>query len=205
MKSSSGTSTVWPGYVAAIASLVLSLLLLLAILVFAMTQVGNIVSKYSNEIMRSVFLKEIDKNATNKYENKTTKKLNSARDEESEIKKKSPFFSDRTALSQIDLVFGPGLFEIPSGQVRDLISLIKKTEAPEGAQWKIWASTLENDALSERATFRLMLSIRRVLIEQGIKEKNIDVELKKSATILPGYNRGEIIINLAPLSSKISN
>jgi hypothetical protein len=32
--------SIWPGYVAAIASLVLSLLLLLAILALAMTQVG---------------------------------------------------------------------------------------------------------------------------------------------------------------------
>ena len=46
------TAAIWPGYVAAIASLVLSLLLLLAILVFAMTQVGNMVSKYTEQLMR---------------------------------------------------------------------------------------------------------------------------------------------------------
>lgn len=42
MKSSNDSLSVWPGYVAAIASLVLSMLLLLAVLVFAMTQVGGL-------------------------------------------------------------------------------------------------------------------------------------------------------------------
>ena len=52
------TAAIWPGYVAAIASLVLSLLLLLAILVFAMTQVGNMVSKYTEQLMRAVLEQE---------------------------------------------------------------------------------------------------------------------------------------------------
>jgi hypothetical protein len=45
MKLGKGVPSVWPGYVAAVASLVLSLLLLLAILVFAMTQIENLLNE----------------------------------------------------------------------------------------------------------------------------------------------------------------
>ena len=50
-------SSVWPGYVAAVASLVLSLLLLAAVMVFSITQIGSAVSDY-NERLISVFIED---------------------------------------------------------------------------------------------------------------------------------------------------
>ncbi len=46
-----GTISVWPGYVAAVASLVLSLLLLAGVLVVAITQVGRLVDGYNEQLM----------------------------------------------------------------------------------------------------------------------------------------------------------
>jgi len=40
---------VWPGYVAAVASLVLSLLLLAGVMVFAITQVGRLLGFYNED------------------------------------------------------------------------------------------------------------------------------------------------------------
>jgi hypothetical protein len=46
--------SVWPGYVAAVASLVLSLLLLSGVMVFAITQVGQLVGAYNEDLMLAV-------------------------------------------------------------------------------------------------------------------------------------------------------
>ena len=54
MKLGKGSPPIWPGYVAAMASLLLSLLLLLSVLVFAMSQIGAIVDRYEQEILRAI-------------------------------------------------------------------------------------------------------------------------------------------------------
>ncbi len=51
MRSSIGVVSVWPGYVAAVASLVLSLLLLAGVLVVAITQIGRVVGAYNDQLM----------------------------------------------------------------------------------------------------------------------------------------------------------
>lgn len=49
----------WPGYVAAVASLVLSLLLLSGVMVIAVTQVGQLVSAYNEDLMVAVLEDEL--------------------------------------------------------------------------------------------------------------------------------------------------
>lgn len=51
--------SVWPGYVAAVASLVLSLLLLAGVMVFAITQVGRLVGLYNEDLMTAVVQDEL--------------------------------------------------------------------------------------------------------------------------------------------------
>ena len=53
--SNAQTDIVWPGYVAAIASLLLSLLLVLAILVVTISQVGNVAESYEQAIANAGF------------------------------------------------------------------------------------------------------------------------------------------------------
>ena len=43
--------SVWPGYVAAVSSLVLSLLLLAGVLVVAITQIGRLVEGYNDQLV----------------------------------------------------------------------------------------------------------------------------------------------------------
>lgn len=54
MKLSGGSASVWPGYVAAVASLLLSLLLLAGVLVVAISQVGRIVGSYNRQLLSEV-------------------------------------------------------------------------------------------------------------------------------------------------------
>ena len=63
MKLGKGSPSVWPGYVAAMASLLLSLLLLLSVLVYAMTQVGTIAERYAQQIMRAVMQDELNRSS----------------------------------------------------------------------------------------------------------------------------------------------
>ena len=58
MELSSTSSSVWPGYVAAVSSLVLSLLLLAGVLVVSISQASRIVDAYNKKLIRSVILDE---------------------------------------------------------------------------------------------------------------------------------------------------
>ena len=58
MELSSTSSSVWPGYVAAVSSLVLSLLLLAGVLVVSISQASRIVDAYNNKLIKSVILNE---------------------------------------------------------------------------------------------------------------------------------------------------
>lgn len=49
-----GSISVWPGYVAAVASLLLSLLLLAGVLVVSMTQVGRVVGAYNQQLLVTI-------------------------------------------------------------------------------------------------------------------------------------------------------
>lgn len=193
MKSSNDSLSVWPGYVAAIASLVLSMLLLLAVLVFAMTQVGGIVAKYSDEIMHSA-LNEVKNRPLEKMPPPTlgAKKARS-------VARGGAFVESGTPLRQIKLRFQRGLSGIPDRQIEQLVASIKKTQAPMGVKWKIWAFFPKGDVVLERLTFNLMLSVRGELSGFGIKENDVDLSLIESGVHLAGYKEGEIIINLAPL------
>lgn len=69
MKLSGDSASVWPGYVAAVASLLLSLLLLAGVLVVAISQIGRVVGNYNGVLMleliedekRSTVLEELNK------------------------------------------------------------------------------------------------------------------------------------------------
>jgi hypothetical protein len=196
MKFAQTAPSIWPGYVAAIASLVLSLLLLLAILSFALTQVGNIVTQYTQEILRNTLAAKPNK----PFEpNKPSVNVTPAR------VRTTPGTAEPIAmgvpLRQIKLIFGVNLSDIPASQLAEVISSIQQIQiqAPDDVAWRIWATTLASDSVMERSAYRLLLSARKKLIDQGIQEKRIELRIDKSSTPPPGYQQGEIIIHIAPV------
>lgn len=207
MNASRNVPSVWPGYVAAIASLVLSLLLLLAILVFALTQVGNIVSAYMQEILRQSLLEEQAKpKVDSKLMHEQTQTAVHRIRPQPPIKPPEPIpepaqetVSPDTPLRQIRLIFAPDLSEIPPSQQAEVVTSIKQIQAPSDATWLIWGSVLATDTLMERSVYRLMLSVRKTLIAQGVPEKQIELQLKPTHVLPPRYQQGEIIIHAAPL------
>jgi hypothetical protein len=59
MNSNDSSSTVWPGYVAAVSSLVLSLLLLAGVLVVAISQTSRVLEAYNRQLIEAVLAEEL--------------------------------------------------------------------------------------------------------------------------------------------------
>lgn len=222
MKTATSVPSVWPGYVAAIASLVLSLLLLLAILVFALTQVGHLVSAYMQNLMREA-LQEVPRvesasgvatgtsagasvggtasagGSASPSGNASARLASVAHPEAGRAGGTSAKPASGLAQRQLRLVFAADLADIPPAQLAEVVSLLQQMQTPAEGAWSIWAPVLASDALMGRAAYRLMLSLRQTLIAQGASEKQIGLQLQPRDTPPPGYAEGEIVVYVAPL------
>jgi hypothetical protein len=97
------------------------------------------------------------------------------------------------------LIFASDVADIPSGQLGELVASIKQMQAPLDTNWTIWSQVLSSDPLMERSAYRLMLIVRKALIEQGVPDKQIDLKLKPTKALPPRFAQGEIVIHVAPL------
>ena len=197
MSATQNVPSVWPGYVAAIASLVLSLLLLLAILVFALTQVGNLVSAYMQELLRDSLKAEQTYPKSSAKGGSQSQRLPGPPPELSQ-----EAVGPGTPMRQLRLIFAAELADIPANQMGELVASIKQMQAPEDANWLIWSDVLSSDTVMERSAYRLMLVVRKALMTQGVSEKQIELQIKTTKTLPLRYSQGEIVIYVAPLHVK---
>lgn len=184
------TAAIWPGYVAAIASLVLSLLLLLAILVFAMTQVSNIVASYTEQLMRAILQEEAQKSALEQSPTPVETKT---------YKRKTTPQTPEIAPNQVRFVFEADLASIPVAQASEVSKAITDLHAPANTRWLISASTPPDDHATERSTYRLMLALRRTLVEANVPEQMIDMRIDRNAAPPRNLKNGAIAITVAPI------
>lgn len=205
MKLANNVPSVWPGYVAAIASLVLSLLLLLAILVFALTQVGNLVSQFRADILRGLLEAESKHRWAAPLPATLTSVARLSPLAVVPATTKPPAREAKSTPRHIKLIFANGLAEIPASHRSSVVQAIERIQATSDTAWQIRATVLPHDALMERATYQLMLSVRRTLVAQAYSEKNIYLQLEQTTEAPPGYTQGEIIITVTPLVSKLSD
>lgn len=198
MKLGKGVPSVWPGYVAAVASLVLSLLLLLAILVFAMTQVQNMVAKYESQILQAALQDDIE-HVTPKTEappaeiRPVTRQVAAAPASQFMPSAPKPIY-DKTKLSQLRLIFELGVADMPPETAKEVTQALQRMHTSAGVQWRISATTLVTDPVMEKNTYRLMLLVRDLLLKQNFKNNKIEISLSKSSQAPAGYERGEIVI-----------
>lgn len=177
------------------ASLVLSLLLLLAILTLALTQVGKLVQQYSTEQLRLALKEEAG-------ERNKSKDAPSSPDSATkpQVKRKpGDILLPGTPLRQIRLRIDPGLSDIPLAQQAQLLHAITDTGAQEDTKWRVWATVPAEDAVMEKNTYRLMLSVRELLIKAKARESNIDLKLGHEAQASNQRGNGVIVIHFAPL------
>lgn len=176
------------------ASLVLSLLLLLAILTLALTQVGKLVQQYSAEQLRQALKEEAGER------NKSNDKSPSSNIVAPGIKRQpGDVLVPGTPLRQIRLRIDPGLSGIPPAQQAQLLRAIADTGAPEDVKWRIWATAPAEDAVMEKNTYRLMLAVRELLTQAKAHEPNIDLRLSHEAHASERNANGVIVIHFAPL------
>lgn len=205
MKTAENVPSVWPGYVAAIASLVLSLLLLLAILVFALTQVGHLVSAYMQTLLQET-LQDVPSQpvAPQPPQVQARQGASAPSSRSSPVSPTSPVSRSSSLAAgapvrQVRLVFAADLADIPAAQLAEVVSLLRQMQAPSDGSWSIWSPVLSGDALMARSAYRLMWSVRQTLIAQGASEKHIGLQLKPSDTAPPNYDTGEIVVYVAPV------
>jgi hypothetical protein len=203
MKLGKGVPSVWPGYVAAVASLVLSLLLLLAILVFAMTQIENLVARYDQEILRARLQQEVDAGQTEP----TTRPVSPAPVPVSpKPEAPKPSAKDNVVAKtskteaplpdQIRLIFEAGVGDVSAQAAQELAAVVARLNAAKPLYWRIQAATLASDPVMEKTSYRLMMKVNQLLREQGIDEKRIQLRLQKSTVLPKGYADGEIVVTL---------
>ena len=211
MKLGKGVPSVWPGYVAAVASLVLSLLLLLAILVFAMAQVGSIVAQYKPQIMREALQEELEPKRSN--DPQTDKQQQTPSPLPSPSGKERPQQSpqvvpskvkSQVAFQEIRLIFEAGASELSGPEVTEFQQAFEQVRKPADVAWQVSAAVQDADAVNEKNTYRLMLQIRKMLVWSGVELQRVDLRLNKTATAPEGRDRGDIVITIRPVSRAIS-
>ncbi|PUE41683.1 hypothetical protein [Limnohabitans sp. Bal53] len=207
MKLGKGVPSVWPGYVAAVASLVLSLLLLLAILVFAMTQIENLVARYEQQLLRASLEQEVDASKKDELRAPTptvpapapapvlpkpTAEKPQAKDRvEAKTSK-----TDATLPDQIRLIFEAGVGDLSPEAAQELATLMARLKSDKPLYWVIQASTVAADPVMEKTSYRLIMKVNQLLRQQGVDEKRIQVRLQKSNVPPRGYADGEIVVTL---------
>jgi Na+-transporting methylmalonyl-CoA/oxaloacetate decarboxylase gamma subunit len=226
MELAKNAPSVWPGYVAAVASLVLSLLLLLAILVFAMTQVGNIVSNYMQEVIKNTWLAEqaelaraaqaaIAKPGLSPVAVRHDNRVVFLRDpvlarapDPTLTRAPAPTLAQapepgRESASptqrNILLVFSPHVDSLTPAQRQQFANALKQLQAPDHSKWQVSSTVLASDPLMEKTSYRLVLLVRDVLLSLGLNTQNIQLQLVPSDVPPQGYQRGETVVRVSPV------
>ncbi len=214
MSSESGSVSVWPGYVAAVSCLVLSLLLLAAIVVSLITQLGPLAAAH-NETLRQASLKRYQSPGEDPglagQSAPSALSAGAAPPRVPAVLKRSgesaaasialPRQGDppaAKAAGELRLVFDASLADIPASQFKDLAAALDQIDAPVGGRWQIWAAAPEADALASRTTFKLMLAVRSYMVKAGIAESLMDLRMVPQGAPPERARRGEIVIHVVP-------
>lgn len=180
---------VWPGYVAAISCLVLSLLLLASIVVVMITQLGLYAKRYHETLVQKVIAQ-------------TQRQAQSAASRQQSISVDSPVVSTSTPKPQrqLRLIFASDLIDIPQQQLASVADSFHQLESTAMPDWQIWAYVNPSDAVAKHNAFRLMVAVRTFMVNQGIANTRIKLQLLSGSEPVDRVKSGEIAIYIAPLS-----
>jgi hypothetical protein len=206
--------SVWPGYVAAVSCLVLSLLLLASIVVSMLSQVASISADYNKILLESALKKFIAPEAVSKAQPTASATAPATR---KQVQVQSNAVPSQTARSQeprrnmpqalmpieqLKLVFASDLAKVPPAQQEELVRALTLLAAPIGVKWRVWAIAQEGDERAKRTTFELMASVRGVMARKGFDEAAIDLRLMLQRLAPANAAPGEIVIFVAPVLEK---
>lgn len=191
MKLGKGVPSVWPGYVAAVASLVLSLLLLLGILVFAMTQVQGLVERYKQTLLHHAMEKETQQAIVPL----PVLPPSAVRLPASSAVPSHAHLSRQGSL-HLRLIFEAEVADLTPAKVVEMGAALRRQEVATDAVWVVWVQVPASaDKGAERTASRLILRVHQALIEQGFARKNLRMQLQRTELPPIGYERGDIVVH----------
>ena len=169
-------STVWQGYVAAIASLAQSMLFLMAVLTIALTQIAQQIGK--------------DEASTKSVQSQLT---NNSGASNSNLSNLPGDFS-----AHLKIVFVGNTLELDKEQRKKLAAALSSITLKPNEHWRIWAEYANGDALARRSGYLRILSIRSVMIGNGISDAKIEMNLIKREEVQGNSSEMNIFIDPVP-------
>lgn len=188
----SSKPNIWPGYVASIASLLLSILLLIGVLVIAMSQVDALVSNRIDVISQMV---DEEKIVVKKVSQKpvVAQIIKPQQIIEPKIENKPP----KKVLESIRIVVESGVFSLEGNQLTELNKTIKEANK-EGTTWQLLSCRINNSTISTQDSFGLMFQVRDLLKKDGVNLESVSTQLHDCNQLKKGVAQGEILIELIP-------
>jgi len=193
----------WPGFVAVISGLVASLMLLMAILVLLLTQLGTISANYAEAVLAELLRQAEERERIAALEKirgtGTGTKLGGA------LIGVSPVPTDPTPkISEIVLIFADKVNDVPEEQRPAIAQGLRELNASADARWTILAFAPESDAVLRRSTFRLMVAVRNFVASQGIAESRVDLRMEPEPVSREPAPEGSIVVRIVPLRVEAS-
>lgn len=188
----------WPGFVAVISGLVASLMLLMAILVLLLTQLGTISSNYADRVLAELLRQAEEREAIAALEKirgtGTGTKLGGA------VSAVSAVPTDPgPKISEIVLIFADKVNDIPEDQRPAISQGLRDLGAAADSRWAILAFAPESDAVLRRSTFRLMVAVRNFVSSQGIAESRVEMRMEPQPVSAEPAPAGSIVVRIVPL------
>lgn len=213
MKSESGFQF-WPGYVAAISCLVLGLLLVASVVASLTTQLGFIAADYNAALLaqalRSAAARAEAQAGAEAVAVVVARPAPAATAPPGAPALMAPPEApaapppgptpapSEPALpveNHLTLIFGEQVTGIPPARRAEIAAALRELSVATGSPWRVWAAAPDGELARRRSTFRLMVSVRTFLAEQGIPEREVELRLLDGPV---AGNPGDIIVRVGP-------
>jgi hypothetical protein len=213
MNTGDSSSSVWPGYVAAVSSLVLSLLLLAGVLVVAISQAGRVVDAYNRQLVAAVIADEIELQSLNQTLQARTAEQAQLQRALSHLNGQAPSptgaasVRNTPTVTTYRLVFAAGAKGLDDATLQQLKQHVHQASVNGRIQhWQLQVGVRGLDKEVEREAFRLMMAVRQQLIDMGIPADRMVMRMQRERSMdevsgaSTGMQAGDITLMLKPES-----
>lgn len=166
-------STVWQGYVAAIASLAQSMLFLMAVLTIALTQIAQ-----------QIGVGETPKSPT-------------GGESSGSVNANQPS-SQKPVSAHLKIVFVGNAIELDKSQRKELATALAGIALKPDEHWRVWVEFSKSDTAMQREAYLRLLSIRSVMIGNGVPDALIEMNLVKRDDVPSNQSEMNIFIDPMP-------
>jgi hypothetical protein len=179
MSSDNHNSTVWQGYVAAVASLAQSMLFLMAVLTIALMQIAQ-------QIGTGDPTQPISKTGKESPKHEPLKPAVSSA------------ASSKPDTAHLKIVFVRDAIELDKAQRKELASPLASISLKPDECWLLWTEYSKEDAGMQREAYLRLLAIRSVMIGNGVKDALIDLKLVKKEGALAHATEMNVYVDPVP-------